>query len=471
MSELKTKHSSLDSFDRTRVRSERYRSICMLVVFGAFVLLGVWRTIIPLVEFDARVGPILLGIATGYLVFEVIMLRIANLALRQGRRLNPKLWLLHGIAECLFPVITMGAILLVDDDNVYTLLVSPGYAFLFLLIALSILHLEPRSSVLTGIVGTLGYSILVGYVLTHPDRFGPNPHPRTLYITLALMLVLATGAIAFIAGQVKGFVASAVREVEVRRENDRLQRDMDIARQIQLNLLPATMPDLTGFDMAAMSRSADQTGGDYYDWRYLEDQRAVITIADVTGHGIGPALVTAACRAYVRAVVTEHADPAVIIDRVNRLLTEDMAQGNFVTFAMLDLDAKTNTGHFLAAGHGPTFFVHGSTGEISSIGAHGLPLGIIEEQKLDEAVKFDFEPGDLVVLVSDGFFEWANEAGEQFGLDRLSQTICDHCQKSADDLIEQMDLAIGQFVDGRPQDDDMTAVVIKRKSAGSDGAG
>jgi len=225
------------------------------------------------------------------------------------------------------------------------------------------------------------------------------------------------------------------------------------------------MPDLTGFDMAAMSRPADQTGGDYYDWRHIDDQRAVITIADVTGHGIGPALVTAACRAYVRAVITEHADLPTIIDRVNRLLTEDLADGHFVTFAMLDLDARTYTGHFLAAGHGPTFFVNGSTGQITSIPAQGMPLGIVAEQKLDEAVKFEFNPGDLVVLISDGFFEWSNEAGEQFGLDRLRQTISDHRQESAADLIKQMDRAIRKFVNGREQDDDMTAVVIKRNPA------
>ena len=113
-----------------------------------------------------------------------------------------------------------------------------------------------------------------------------------MYFNLAIMLLLATVAAVFVAGQVRTYVAAAVREMQTRREHDRLERDLEIAGEIQQGLLPPAMPQLEHYQFAAVCRSAEQTGGDYFDWQEISRQRVVFSVGDVTGHGVGPALVT-----------------------------------------------------------------------------------------------------------------------------------------------------------------------------------
>jgi serine phosphatase RsbU (regulator of sigma subunit) len=462
------------AFTIERLRSDRFR-VKLILTFFAICLLTFWSLALGAINASGRMAELIHSIVVPMsivllvgIIYETGGLFALSKMIRAGKALIPwKMRYLNSAAEVtLITALTLACQPVVAPTEIPHNTTTLLY---FILILFSILQLDWRLSTYTGVIAAIQYAAMSWYVVPTEAIFAVTetylPESRWEHLsTKTGLLVVAGGAAAFVAGQVRGFVASAVREGEIRRDKDRMERDLHIARQIQQNLLPDSMPDLSGFDLAAMSRPADQTGGDYYDWRYIGDQRAVITLADVTGHGVGPALVTAACRAYVRAIVTEHADPAAIIERVNRLLAEDLADGNFVTFAMLDLDAKTNTGYFLSAGHGPTFFIEGSSGEVSSISSQGFPLGVMDEQTLEEAVQFNFKPGDVVVLFSDGFFEWANEDGQLFGLDRLRKTVSDHRSESAQDLIKHMDRAISKFVGSRKQDDDMTAVAIKRVS-------
>ena len=276
------------------------------------------------------------------------------------------------------------------------------------------------------------------------------------------MLGIATAASAFVARQVRSYVLAAVREMEIRKQRDRLKHDLDVAKRIQESLLPGSMPDFAGYQFAAVSRPADETGGDYYDWQEIGPQRAVFSLGDVTGHGIGPALVTAACRAYVRAILGKESPPAAVLRLVNTLLIADLPDGRFVTLALVDLNAETHQVRLLSAGHGPTLFVRGSDGEVREIDSQGLPLGLYEDGMLEEAVQFSLDPGDLIVLCSDGFFEPANSAGEEFGIDRLADVLRTNRHESATRLVELMENEVRQFVGDMPQPDDMTALIIKR---------
>jgi serine phosphatase RsbU (regulator of sigma subunit) len=276
------------------------------------------------------------------------------------------------------------------------------------------------------------------------------------------MLGLATAVANFMSRQVGGYVAAAVREVEVRRQRDRLRHDLEIAREIQQRLLPNSLPDFTGYQFAAVSRPADQTGGDYYDWQEICPHRAVFSLGDVTGHGVGPALVTAACRAYVRAILGNEPVPATVLERVNKLLHADLTEGRFVTLALVDLNAETNEVRLLSAGHGPTLYVRGSDGDVKQIDSQGLPLGLYEDGMLEAPVQFHLDPGDLVVLCSDGFFEPSNVSGEEFGLDRLTRVISEHRHEPPTRIVAAMEHAVCRFLNTAPQPDDMTAFIIKR---------
>ncbi len=259
------------------------------------------------------------------------------------------------------------------------------------------------------------------------------------------------------------------KELERRKlEQARIDQDLLIARQIQRNLLPGEPPALEGLDLAGWSEAADHTGGDYFDWMPLPDGRVVTSIADVSGHGVGPAIVTAVCRAYARAIF--HGDQPLcdLITRLNNLLCHDLPPDRFVTFAAAVIDPRTCVVDIVSAGHGPILFYHAATDRIHTRPADGAPLGVLRDQSFDQTQHIEFQPGDTLVLVSDGFFEWPDESGEHFGLDRLTQAVADASQPSArfaaKDIIEYLRQAVYTHVGPVKQTDDMTAVVIKRST-------
>ncbi|HEY4233730.1 MAG TPA: SpoIIE family protein phosphatase [Lacipirellulaceae bacterium] len=246
-------------------------------------------------------------------------------------------------------------------------------------------------------------------------------------------------------------------------ERQKIEHDLDIARQIQRGLLPTTKPDLPGYDISGWSRAANKTGGDYYDWQTLPNGQLLVSVADVSGHGIGPALVAAVCRAYTRASVpsAEH-QLDQIVDRLNELLVADMPEGRFVTFVGVLLDPTRNRAQMVSAGHGPLFRCITSSGELIETGADGLPLGLMSDHQYGPANEFGLEPGDSVLLVTDGLFEWTNAAGDAYGLERLRASILSLAASSADAMIQGLYQQAEQFVGGVPQADDVTIVVVRR---------
>ena len=186
-------------------------------------------------------------------------------------------------------------------------------------------------------------------------------------------------------------------------ERQRIEHDLDIARRIQQGLLPTAKPELPDYDIAGWSRAADKTGGDYYDWQQMPDGRILISLADVSGHGIGPALVAAVCRAYARASVSaNNQDLAPMVDRLNGLLVDDMPEGRFVTFVGVLLDPQSHRAQMISAGHGPLFRCVAVGGRLIESDADGLPLGLFSGNEYGPANDFALEPGDSIVLVTDG---------------------------------------------------------------------
>jgi serine phosphatase RsbU (regulator of sigma subunit) len=221
---------------------------------------------------------------------------------------------------------------------------------------------------------------------------------------------------------------------------------------------------LSEYEIAGWSRAANATGGDYYDWQPLPDGRVLVSLADVSGHGVGPALVAAVCRAYARAsVAANERELDRIVNRLNDLLVSDMPEGRFVTFAGVLLDQENHNAQMISAGHGPLFRCVESGGELIESGADGLPLGLMSDGGYEAGANFNLAPGDFLLLVTDGLFEWTNAAQEAFGLERLRAVIRSLAASPADELIPGLYRAAQEFAGGAEQGDDVSIVVVRRR--------
>jgi phosphoserine phosphatase len=244
-------------------------------------------------------------------------------------------------------------------------------------------------------------------------------------------------------------------------EKQKIERDLNIARDIQQGLLPQEQAKADGFDIAGWNKPADQTGGDCYDYLQLPDGALAVTIADATGHGIGPALMIAECRALFRATVSLTQDLTTVVGRVNNLLCEDLPDDRFVTAFFGVLTPATRTLSFISAGHGPLIQYFREKDEFVELKANAVPLGIMPDLPFSEPDQFAMKRGDMMVLVTDGFFEWADADGQQFGTERLFKVIREHRDSPVAEVISRMHEAVLAFANGTEQADDLTAVVIK----------
>ena len=147
------------------------------------------------------------------------------------------------------------------------------------------------------------------------------------------------------------------------------------------------------------------------------------------------------------------------------MLYEDTPADRFITFVLGRLDPAHHHLHMLSAGHGPILLYEAAGNRVRHIDAQGIPLGMIEDYEFEQPVELDFQPGDTLVLVSDGFFEWAIEGGEQYGVERLESAILESAHMSPAEIIKHLEHSIAEFVGDSPQPDDMTAVILQRNPA------
>jgi len=254
------------------------------------------------------------------------------------------------------------------------------------------------------------------------------------------------------------------RGIDAQMRLQRVERDLDIARDIQRGLLPREVPDIGGFEIAGWSQPADQTGGDYFDWFTLPGGYTIVTLADATGHGIGPALLVAVCRAYVRA--TASLGPmrlAEAVAHINQMLVGDTPDGRFITAVFGVIDPARHAVALASAGHGPQLYLHAAGGEVEIWPADAPPLGIVDDLDTGAPRNIDMAPGDTLLLTTDGFFEWRNASGEQYGVERLVAFLQARHDLAPEAFIQALHEDVLAFAGGTAQDDDLTAVVLKRK--------
>jgi serine phosphatase RsbU (regulator of sigma subunit) len=397
---------------------------------------------------------------------ELLVLRAIKRALRDHEDVPPTIWAVNVLIESQLPTFLLLILLAGGWLSPYEVLVAPAMLIYFLFIILSTLRLSPGITLLTGLLSGMGYLVVALYV---DEKFGAargslGGFPLRFYVIYALGILVAGVIAAAVAQQVRGYVWAALREAELQGRLDQVQHDLDVARSIQQGLLPSSAPKLDNFELAGWNQPADQTGGDYFDWQSLPDGRVAISLGDATGHGIGPALVSTSCRAYLRASVLAGTENNGLLDRLNRLLADDLSANRFVTFAAIFLDPPTAHVKILSAGHGPILWYRHDADQIESLEAQGIPLGMISGIEYSQAIEGRLAPGDMLIVVTDGFYEWENPDGQEFGLQRLEAVVRECRDCGAEEMISRLRSAVERFCGGTEQKDDLTAVVLRRKS-------
>lgn len=457
-------YSQSAALQQAIMKSERLRIRIVFAAIGAAFLVRTLRTAIHFNRegFRVWVGTSLL-IAL-FVAYEFLRLRAVNRTILGGPALPRATWILNIVVES--SLLAFGLVLLSAGpvEQVYKPLANPAVLVYFIFILLSTLRLDPVTCRIWGILAAVTYLVAAAYLGWRPMVFAPLSleSPERAVFSYAITMIVAGFVAGAVAAEVRKQVEAALREAEAKRQIERLEHDLDVARSIQQSLLPAVPPSLEGFEIAGWNQPADQTGGDYYDWQVLPDGKLIVALADVTGHGIGPALLAAVCRAYARASFTFGRELLTAMEHVNSALSKDLQEGRFVTFVAALCTAGSSRVELLSAGHGPLFFYWLRDDRFESMSAQGLPLGIAPDLISEPPRVMDLLPGDMLVFTTDGFFEWANANGEEFGAKRLEDTIRANKEKSPSEIIATLYQAVIDFAGGTAQKDDLTAVVIKK---------
>jgi serine phosphatase RsbU (regulator of sigma subunit) len=327
-----------------------------------------------------------------------------------------------------------------------------------------VLRLNPQVSRVLGVVAACGFlasAYHLGWRLD-PKDLRMSSAAETAVVFYAALLVTSGFIAGMVGAEVRRHVDAALQEAEVERQLKQVQHDLEIARSIQQSLLPRIRPSVHGLEISGWNLPADATGGDYFDWKPLRDGRVVVTLADVTGHGIGPALLASVCRAYARSSFDTHADMTHAMQHINRSFGEDLPAGRFATFVAAVCSSDDGKVELLSAGHGPLFVYSSAQDTFEQFGAQTIPLGLLPELNSAESLVLHLNEGDMIVLATDGFFEWEDASGDQFGVERLERAVRGARHLAPEEIIAELYQAVKHFAAGTKQVDDLTAVVIKR---------
>ncbi|MEK7416035.1 MAG: GAF domain-containing SpoIIE family protein phosphatase [Planctomycetota bacterium] len=245
-------------------------------------------------------------------------------------------------------------------------------------------------------------------------------------------------------------------------ERQRMLADLELARTIQLGLLPSSVPTVPGWRFAAWQRSCDQTGGDYHDFMTTPAGEIDAVVGDVSGHGIAAALLMGTARAFLRALHQQGLAIGPLVGKVNKLLEEDMADDAFMTMAICRFKPD-GVVSYVSAGHDPPLVLRRMSGQFDVLESTGIALGMIDAFDYDPIQLAPLLRGDIVVLLTDGISEaHAPPSQELFTTERLRAVIAAASTGGAQSVRDAVVAAVDGWLHGHPQHDDMTFVVAER---------
>ena len=246
--------------------------------------------------------------------------------------------------------------------------------------------------------------------------------------------------------------------------SEKLDREITVARDVQMGTLPKSMPTVAGYDIGGTFTPTDQTGGDLYDFIPLGDEELFVLMGDATGHGIGPALSATQVRAMLRVALRLGADLNDAFTQINNQLVDDLPDDRFVTAFFGLLDGATHKVLFQSGGQGPIMQFHAGPQRYDWYEPTTFPLGYMNQSDLADAQVIDMAPGDILGLISDGVYEYENEAGVQFGQAGLTRIFDEYREAPMPELVQLIMQAVYDHGGSVPQADDITIVLIRRLS-------
>lgn len=271
-----------------------------------------------------------------------------------------------------------------------------------------------------------------------------------------------------------GIIALAVESAELAQAQEarrRLEEQMSLARSIQQGLLPKHTVAPAGYDLAAEGQACEATSGDYYDVIPLADGRLGLVVGDVSGHGLGQALIMASTRAQVHALLRLQPSLVDVMRALNGFLERDLPRGQFMSLFLALLDPATRTLTYVSAGHNPPLWVRRS-GALTELGRTGPVLGVLDDAEFSLGGPIVLGEGDALVLYTDGIFEAhapvapgaPAEEADIWGEERFQRSVVAHAGRSpkAQDVLRGVLADLGAFVRERALEDDVTCLVLRR---------
>jgi sigma-B regulation protein RsbU (phosphoserine phosphatase) len=248
-------------------------------------------------------------------------------------------------------------------------------------------------------------------------------------------------------------------------EKKRLDHDLEIARDIQRILLPSEAPAINGFQISGINAPARQVSGDYFDYIQVDEERLGVAIADVSGKGVPASLIMAICRSVLRAEAARNPSPADVLRKVNRQLYPDIKEDMFISMAYLILNHQRDGVTLARAGHDAPLLYKQQSQTVTPIKSPGMVVGIDSGNVFDR-LTVDFavplERDDCLVLYTDGVTETLNADGDEFGLDRMMQSVRASATNGAQAVVTKIIQDVRDFTGSVPQNDDITLIAIRK---------
>ncbi|MCE9525732.1 MAG: serine/threonine-protein phosphatase [Planctomycetales bacterium] len=252
-----------------------------------------------------------------------------------------------------------------------------------------------------------------------------------------------------------------MEDIQRRKE---LEASLNIAREVQRRFMPSQMPQIEGYEAATWWFPNEAVGGDYCDVIPLTSGRTAFCIADVCGHGLGPSLLMASVRASIRTLLLRETSPQVLLESLGRALADDFQNGAFVTMVLAMLDSQTHQVQFANAGHAPALLYRAADRSFVELESTGLPVGVIDQPDCPLGPILTMQPGDILVLGTDGIVESMDQRGTQFGNERLQECIIKGASGALPEFVRNIGRAVELHYVGDSPPDDLTLLAVRRNA-------
>lgn len=452
--------NDLHAFRLASQKSEIRRLLLLFGIVGVLLVLTLVRHATGGIAMQGKAFGITLAVLAGVACYVAVFLFAVRRADREKRLLPAWVWICSVLAEASLPTFALMMLFRWTPLGPLQAIAAPAILLYGIFAVANVLRLSPRLSWLFGGVSAAGYAGVTVYVVA---RVGGVEGAMIPFLASYTVFILLTSLVAaFVSGELRHHVIAAMEAADLKRRAELLQGELRIAREIQQSLFPKHALKIPGFEVIGWCKPATETGGDYYDWCQLPSKEGFVMLGDATGHGLGPALLIASCRAYVRADLPQGKDLAGFMNRLNTRVTNDTEGSRLVTFVGTLIDEETGQVKLISAGHCPALLVRAATGAVEQLKANGVPLGVMEGLSFQDPAPIQLELGDRLLVYTDGITEAKRADGTMFGIERLAQAMIRYSKLEGQAFVDALYNEAMDFLDHAALQDDLTLLSIRR---------